>query len=268
MAMQVAAEQAGFERARLTEQDLVSTLTRSLSELRAGLQKQHENDLDAISEEAVKVTNRLKAKLTTMELKNAQTEEYNSQLLALRVKDEAENIRIRQRLFQLESGVKGRDDLSIEIQQQNATDSARDVAQMASKMEGVKDRLKAEIDSLRLAEKEHKKAFQTAINERDYNMNERHKKYKSDIEKLEYQAKESSLILVRMSNDFKDSQESSSKKASSLVFELKRSLEKITNEKSFLEKELNSVKEQYVRFHCFDFCSFMKIVLYEITSFL
>ena len=151
MAMQVAAEQAGFERARLTEQDLVSTLTRSLSELRAGLQKQHENDLDAISEEAVKVTNRLKAKLTTMELKNAQTEEYNSQLIALRVKDEAENIRIRQRLFQLESGVKGRDDLSIEIQQQNATDSARDVAQMASKMEGVKDRLKAEIDSLRLA---------------------------------------------------------------------------------------------------------------------
>ena len=71
-----------------------------------------------------------------------------------------------------------------------------------------------------------------------------------------------------MSNDFKDSQECSSKEASSLVFELKRSLEKITNEKSFLEKELNSVKEQYVRFHCFDFCSFMKIVLYEITSFL
>ena len=251
--MQVAAEQAGFERARLTEQELVSTLTRSLSELRAGLQKQHENDLDAISEEAVKVTNRLKAKLTTMELKNAQTEDYNCQLVALRVKDEAENIRIRQRLFQLESGVKGRDDISKEIRQQNATDSARDVAQMASKMEGVKDRLKAEIDSLRLAEKEHKKAFQNAISERDYNMNERQKKYKSDIEKLEHQAKESSLTLVRLSNDLKDSQECSSKEASSLVFELKRSLEKISNEKSFLAIELNSVKEQNVRFYCFDF---------------
>ena len=257
VAIQVAAEQAGFERARLTEQELVSTLTRSLSELRTGLQKQHENDLDAISEEAVKVTNRLKAKLTAIELKSNQTEEYNSQLMAMRVKDEAENIRIRQRLLQLESGLKGREEISKEIQMQSVSESARDVAQMTSKMEGVKDKLIAEIDSLRLSEREHRKAFQVAINERDSNMNERQKKYKYDIEKLELQVRETSSTLVRLTNDLKDSQECSNKDDSSLMFELKRSVEKSTNEKSILVKDLNSIKEQNVRIHCF---TFLKIV--------
>ena len=237
----------GYERSRLTEKELVDSLTRSLSELRAGLEKQHEGDLDALSEEAVKVTNRLKAKLTSLELKNEQTEEYNAQLIASRAKDEAENIRIRQRLTHLEAALKGREEITRELQAQSSSEAARDVAQLASKMENVRDKLIAECDALRTSGREHKKAFEMAIAERDNSLNLRIKQHREEVDKYEIQSRESSLIISKLTNDLRDSKEHSNSEAASLVNELTKSLEKALLEKNAMARELKSYTDIQVR---------------------
>lgn len=237
----------GYERSRLTEKELVDSLTRSLSELREGLEKQHEGDLDALSEEAVKVTNRLKAKLTSLELKNEQTESYNAQLIAARAKDEAENIRIRQRLTHLESALKGREEIARELHAQSTSEAARDVAQLASKMENVRDKLIAECDALRTSGREHKKAFEIAIAERDSNLNSRIKQHREEIDKYEIKSREASLTIAKLTNDLRDVEEHSNTEATSLVSELKRTLEKTLQEKNSLARELKSYTDSQVR---------------------
>ena len=245
--MRQSSEMVGYERARISEKDLSDSLSRSLSELRAGLEKQHEGDLDALSEEAVKVTNRLKAKLTSLELKNEQTEEYNAQLIALRAKDEMDHIHIRQRLLQLETAHKGREEAAKGMQALSSSEAARDVAQIASRMEILKERLMAECDALRLSEREHKKAFEAAVAERDDAMSERQRRHKAEIDGYEVRAREASLSILRLTNELKDAKDSADREASSLINDLTKSLEKNILEKNQVAKDLAIAREANVR---------------------
>jgi hypothetical protein len=240
-------EMVGYERARISEKDLSDSLSRSLSELRAGLEKQHEGDLDALSEEAVKVTNRLKAKLTSLELKNEQTEEYNAQLIALRAKDEMDHIHTRQRLLQLETSHRGREEAARGMQALSSSEAARDVAQIASRMEILKERLMAECDALRLSEREHKKAFEAAVAERDDAMNERQRRHKAEIDGYETRAREAALSILRLTNELKDAKDGADKEASSLINDLTKSLEKNILEKNQVVKDLAIAREANVR---------------------
>lgn len=245
VAVRAEAEREGYERAALAYREQAEVL-------RCDLESRHEGDLDALSEEAVRATNRLKAKLSAMELKQSQMEESRSQLL----EGEVEMKKMKERIREVEGILKAQEEVWSDSTTYTQLESAREVGMVTLRMEGLREKIQAECDTLRQSEKQASKALESLKKESDKALFEINLHHDAFTEGLQRQLLDSSLVNARLRHDLQTQHDfsrtlqgdvESCREASLLVSELSEKLKQSLQDKAMLTLEMSGVKEEKIK---------------------
>jgi DNA repair exonuclease SbcCD ATPase subunit len=238
MAVRAEAEREGYERAALAYREQAEVL-------RCDMESRHEGDLDALSEEAVRATNRLKAKLSAMELKHSQVEESRTQFL----EGEEEMRKMKERIREVEEILRAQEEVYSDSKTNTQLESAREVGMVTLKMEGFREKIQAECDTLRQSEKQANKALELQKKESDKILFDINLQNEAFAEGLQRQLLDSSLVNARLRHDLQTQHEfsrtlqgdvDSCREASVLVSELSEKLKKSS-------KEMTEVKAEKIK---------------------
>ena len=223
--------------------------------MKEGLEKQHEGDLDALSEEAVRVTNRLKSRLTSLEVQSGQWEAKYVLLSATRVEECHESDRVRLLVAELESALKRQEETSRDLLAHSKIEAIKLAAETALRSESFRAKLQTDCDALRASAKQAEKRFETLTQEREIDFNKKENKLESEVQGLQKESASMNLIIEKLKEDLKESKESYralgecsvNRKESSLVMsELTQSLQRAIAEKNILSADIQKMAAEKV----------------------
>ena len=254
-AVRVSSEIIGFERGKQLEQERMNNLTQSFKDLKQTMEKHHEDDMDALSEEAVKVTNRLKGKLTAAEQKNVQVEGQYSQLLAAKDKTENDNEAIKLKIIELERTVVVRDEASKVLLADSTATALKAATDSKILLESSIEKLLLELETVRKSEEEKRKSLEASNREKEILYSKKQHDLESQIQDLRNQTDEMIVSNKKLKNDLVEKEESyralegesvNRKESSSLIQDLTQSLQRSLQEKNVLLDDMKVLKKDKV----------------------
>lgn len=254
-AVRISSELIGFERGKQTEQEQMRTVTQSFSELKINMEKQHVGDMDALSEEAVKVTNRLKGKLTVTEQKNVQISGQYSQLLAINDNNENEILKMKRQIVELKNIINEQEEKSRIILCKNQSTALDEINEMKFQSEKLKENLLIELESLKISGKKDKMTYEITKKENEAKFDIIQQDLECKIHDLQKQSNEIISCNEKLKKDLSDKQESfrtlaedslNRKESSSLIKDLTQSLQRSLNEKNIFLEDIKNLKKEKV----------------------
>ena len=268
-AVRVSSEIIGFERGKQLEQERMNNLTQSFKDLKKIMEKQHEDDMDALSEEAVKVTNRLKGKLTGTEQKNVQIEGQYSQLLAVKEKNDNDTKLMKLRIIELERTLIVREDASKVLLAETTATVLQAANDSKFQSESSRQKLLLELDCIKKSMEEKQKSSETSNREKEIFFSNKQYDLESQIEVLQNQTDEMKIIHKKLQNELVGKEKSykalegdsvNRKESSSLIQDLTQSLQRSLQEKNVLLDDMKNLRKDKV------FKVFFSLILIYILS--
>ena len=213
------------------------------------MERQHEGDLDALSEEAVKVTNRLKGRLTAAEHENVLLKERSQQYLSTKEKDNSEADILRLKVKDLQSALNRQEEASRVLLAHAREEIVKD-------SETTKEIFETEIKTLKLSEKNMRKALALIEKENQENISEGNRRHDAEIVKLKKNNLESELLVANLKNELKETTDRSRvlaehsaayKECSPKIIDLTQKLQRVEEERNGLQRDVQTARKEKVR---------------------